>query len=78
MVDGRYEWSVIADVSLRPDRDAALCEGEANACLIAAAPDLLAVAQLLVRVAREQSLNLGPLIGDAEEAIARATTGGAG
>jgi hypothetical protein len=40
-VEGRYEWSDIADVAILPDRDAADGEGRANAALIVAAINAL-------------------------------------
>lgn len=62
--------SIVADYTMW---DGDMLEAKANARLIAAVLALLAVAQLLVKTAREQDLKLGPLVGDAIEAIAKAT-----
>jgi hypothetical protein len=47
-------------------------EHEANARLIAAAPDLLAVTEAFRRECLRQGIKFGPLIADAEAAIAKA------
>jgi hypothetical protein len=53
-----------------PDRKTAI---HANAKLIAAAPDLLAVVQAFHRECLRQNILLGPLVGDAEAALSKAT-----
>lgn len=74
MIEGRYEWSAVAHVSERPDRDAPPGEGVANARLIAAAPDLLEALVKLVAIYDDEFGIVAPEMNAAIAAIAKATT----
>lgn len=77
VVNGAFEIATI-----RPDHYRVICsrqpwhhraeESLANARLIAAAPDLLAVCKAYREECRRQGIKFGPINGDADEAIAKA------